>query len=162
MKNPIIKIVPGSQNGQKMYCGFIGAYDLAKLYSNNVIQADTYDKIHKRGYQRTINPLRAKKFARFISGQETVASQLAPTNIVLYVRDPSKFPDPKGGECELPLSSPGPLAYIVEGQHRAYGYDYAFQEGFIDEDFSYDVPVSIIFWDPILGIPAEEQEQMIF
>jgi DGQHR domain-containing protein len=143
----ILNAVEAHQHGRRLLVGKIPAKDLAKLYEKHVIDVDVFSSSNPNGYQRILQRTRSRRFGRFVSDKE---KGIAPTGILLYVREPERFPEAsKPGIFQIPLedSDYGPLLWLADGQHRTDGLAEAFKEGWLAPDVEYDVPVSILFWD---------------
>jgi len=144
---PIINAVEAHQHGRKLLVGKISARDLARLYEKRILSVDVFSSSNPDGYQRTLQKTRSRKFGRFVSDRN---KGISPTAILLYVRDPDRFPNStKSGIYELPseVDDHGPLLWLADGQHRTDGLSEALKEGWLPPDAEYEIPVSILFWD---------------
>lgn len=79
---------------------------------------------HVQTYQRLLQPTRLKRIANYINAEGTF-----PTNIVINMRSNGKLKfDPMGGDGTMGalfLPSKYACAWIIDGQHRLYGYAFA-------------------------------------
>jgi len=75
---------------------------------------------------------------------------ISPTSILIYSRDPESGIKRAGeGLYEIQdLGTDRVQLYITDGQHRTDGIFEAFREGWLDEHAEYEIPVTILFWDP--------------
>ena len=148
---PVINAVEAHQHGRKLLVGKISARDLARLYEKGVISVDVFSSSNPDGYQRALQKTRSRRFGRFVGDRN---KGISPTAILLYVREPDRFPSPiKPGIYELPSEADehGPLLWLADGQHRTDGLSEALKEGWLLPDSQYDIPVSILFWDSKKG-----------
>jgi len=148
---PVINAVEAHQHGRKLLVGKISARDLARLYEKGVISVDVFSSSNPDGYQRALQKTRSRRFGRFVGDGN---KGISPTAILLYVREPDRFPNPiKPGIYELPSEADehGPLLWLADGQHRTDGLSEALKEGWLLPDSEYEIPVSILFWDSKRG-----------
>ena len=151
---PVINAVEAPQHGRKLLVGKISARDLARLYEKGVISVDVFSSSNPDGYQRALQKTRSRRFGRFVGDGN---KGISPTAILLYVREPDRFPNPiKPGIYELPSEADehGPLLWLADGQHRTDGLSEALKEGWLLPDSEYEIPVSILFWDS-KGSPSD-------
>ena len=137
----IIKGVVGTQHGRKIITGFVSARDLARLYEERKLKIDEYSISNPDGYQREHSITRARKFANFIANKE---NGISPTNILIYLRQ-NYEPVINGGNISIPDEAP---LFIVDGQHRTVGISEAYKLGILDENEDFDVPISLLIWNP--------------
>jgi DGQHR domain-containing protein len=143
----ILNAVEAHQHGRRLLIGKITAKDLARLFERGVVAVDIFSSSNPDGYQRSLQRTRSRRFGRFVGDQ---AKGIAPTGILLYVREPQRFPDAsKSGVYQIPAEEDdyGPLLWLSDGQHRTDGISEAFKEGWLAPDAEYEIPVSILFWD---------------
>src|SRR5438552_2642537 len=119
------------QHGRRILVGTISAHDLATLYDNHVVAVDVYSTANPDGYQRTLIKSRSRRFGRFAS------TGISPTAVLLYVREPRRFPEAEDGIYKLPTKlddDETPLLWLADGQHRSDGISEAFKEGWLTND----------------------------
>jgi|SRR2546427_1459689 len=139
-----IPVVKGEQNGRTIYVGLIPAKELARMYDCGVAKVDIWGPGNPRGYQRTLSATRARSFGRYLGE----GRNLSPTSVLLHIRGPGNGVRLDGGSLIVPLppkgeTSPKPLIYIVDGQHRSFGISYAMSEGAIEDGRQVDIPVTV-------------------
>ncbi|MEM3526357.1 MAG: DGQHR domain-containing protein [Candidatus Jordarchaeaceae archaeon] len=146
-RNCIIRGVEGVQHGRRILVGVISAKDLAALYESGVLKVDVFSVSNPDGYQRSLSKTRSRKFGKFIQDTE---KGISPTSILIYSRDAiGGIEKIEPNVYQIPLSETSePKLFICDGQHRTDGILEAFKEGWINADTNYDVPVTILFWDP--------------
>ncbi len=125
----------GNMGGHNFFTFLIRPDDLLKIaYVGHKASRDTEDL---KTYQRMLQPNRLRKIASYIN-----EGGKFPTNIVLNLKTPKgtelRFDKREGyedgslGTLYLP-----PLyssAWVIDGQHRLYGYAYAREQGGFNED----------------------------
>lgn len=115
----------GQMGGTKFYSFLMSPYDLLKISYVSHRSRTGNDDIDT--YQRLVKPNRLKQIGQYID-----SGGKFPTNIVINLRtsDQLRF-DPKGekfGETQtgtLYLPALYGSAWIIDGQHRLYGYAYS-------------------------------------
>ena len=115
----------GKMGGNKFYSFLISPYELLKIaYVSHRSKASNDDFAT---YQRLVKPNRLRDIAQYIDGGGKF-----PTNVVINLKpnrelrfDPSgeKFEDTETGILHLPVLYG--CAWIIDGQHRLYGYGYS-------------------------------------
>lgn len=115
-----------------MYVGTIKAKDLAEKVANGDWAPDIFRVTNPEGYQRALSEARAREFGRFV-----LQSGVCPASILVNFRE-GKVTELANGELELPDGQ----AFIVDGQHRAAGIRYAFENDSTIGD--YQVPLVIM------------------
>lgn len=122
------------QNCKKFYVTYMS---VEQLCDERKVKADIWSIENREGYQRGLDAIRARIFAKFIVNQDNIS----PTTLLLSVRDPVEFKPKEAnyGILTLPDSS---ILYEVDGQHRIGGLREALRKG----EFSAQVifPVIII------------------
>ena len=110
MKLPAFEI---EQNRKKFYITYMSAEQLS---DDKKIKADAWDEHNREGYQRGLDMIRARLFAKYISNPDNVS----PPAILLSVRESVDFElkDGNYGILKIPDSS---ILYEVDGQHRVGG-----------------------------------------
>jgi DGQHR domain-containing protein len=94
-----------------------------------------------QGYQRPAEPARVKQFANYLRKELTEAGRVCmPTAILLSGRN-AGVSITSQGTITLKSSSKLPL---IDGQHRARGFDYAIGSKGMSEFADYEVPVVIL------------------
>jgi DGQHR domain-containing protein len=113
----------GSMGKKTFYNFLISPHDLLRISYISHMRRASNDDLDT--YQRMVKPTRLASIGRYIDGGGTF-----PTNIVInFKRDNLQF-DPKekfGDTATGILSLPGQYgsAWVIDGQHRLYGYAYA-------------------------------------
>ncbi|MEM3451893.1 MAG: DGQHR domain-containing protein [Nitrososphaerales archaeon] len=143
----VFKGVEAKQHGRRIIVGAIPAKILAELYEKQLLKVDAYSPANSEGYQRALSKTRSRKFGKFIA--DTLRG-ISPTSILIYSRDPDSGIKKIGeGLYEIQsLETDNVKLYITDGQHRTDGIFEAFKEGWLNEDADYEVPITILFWDP--------------
>jgi DGQHR domain-containing protein len=141
------KAVEGTQHERKILVGLIRAQDLARLYEKKILGIDTYGPDNPEGYQRSLSKTRSRKFGRFIQNPQNGVS---PTTVLIFARDPKAnirqlAPNLYGIEASSAKKS---LLFVTDGMHRTDGFAEAVKEGWLPPDVNYEVPITILFWDP--------------
>jgi DGQHR domain-containing protein len=122
----------GKMGGETFYTFLISPSELLKIAYVGHKASREIENL--RTYQRMLKPLRLKKIAEYINGGGKF-----PTNIVVNLKTGRKSPLPfdvkeKYGKEALGVLHLPPnyaSAWIIDGQHRLYGYAYAQgKEGF--------------------------------
>jgi DGQHR domain-containing protein len=114
-----------------------------QLSDENKIQADVWSPANPEGYQRGLEPSRARLFAKFIRNPDN----FSPPSILLSARKSVKFISKDGnyGTLEIPDSE---ILYEVDGQHRVEGIREALRR--IEGPLNIALPV-VIMCPPLLG-----------
>jgi DGQHR domain-containing protein len=143
----VFKGVEARQHGRRIIVGAIPAKVLAELYEKKLLKVDLYSPANPEGYQRELSKTRSRKFGRFVA--DTLRG-ISPTSILIYSRDADSGIKKIGeGLYEIQdLGTDKVQLYITDGQHRTDGIFEAFKQGWFDEHAEYEVPVTILFWDP--------------
>ncbi len=156
-------VVSANQFGRTMYVGAVEAADLARMYDTGTAVVDIWNpRTHDEGYQRSLSPTRARKFGRFLGEKN-----LAPTSVLMYVRDRSTGVEVKGNRLTLPLvENPtkdpnNAVIFLVDGQHRTFGISEAFREGWLTSTASVAVPVTVVLSDGGTDPALEEATQFL-
>jgi DGQHR domain-containing protein len=141
------KAVEGTQHGRRMLVGLMRVQDLARLYESKVLSIDIYSPDNTEGYQRSLSKTRSRRFGRFIQDPQNGVS---PTTVLIYARDPKAnirqlAPNLYGIDA---ASAKKGLLFITDGQHRTDGFAEALKEGWLAPDVNFEVPITILFWDP--------------
>jgi len=101
----------------------------------NLVGIDQKTSSNKNGYQRPQSPSRVKAFQKFMQ------KEFCPVPLVANVRVPSgelKFNEKTGILTIAPKpSSPNPILWICEGQHRYWGYIGLYEEDEVDVDIPF-------------------------
>ena len=142
----------GKMGGETFYTFLIRPDDLLKIaYVGHKASRDIENL---KTYQRMLQPRRLKNIAEYINGGGKF-----PTNIVVNLktgkRSPLKF-DGKGklgdealGILHLPPNYAS--AWIIDGQHRLYGYAYAREDNGFNKDKS---TIPVLAYE---NLPAEKE-----
>jgi DGQHR domain-containing protein len=113
-------------------------------------RVDYFREDNPRGYQRPLMKARLKQVSAFIQHEEGVL----PISILLCIRQPHRaefqpetFVDkvndgvPQPGVLLIPQSV---TLWVVDGQHRLYGLEYAANKDFVEQARDYLLPVTIV------------------
>ena len=122
-----LKALEVSQNGIKMYLTNIDAKTLIEKG-----EVDEWGNKNKAGYQRKISPARAREFSKFIRQNDSIS----PLSILVNVREKNLSYD--NGYLEI---SDDANFWIVDGQHRVEGLNFAIEKDSKYENF--EVPIII-------------------
>jgi DGQHR domain-containing protein len=130
-----IKGLPFKQEGIQMYAATMRVEDLVKIGRVDVWKVDG-DR--ESGYQRQPESARTARVANFLKNSNR---PLMPTSVLLSYRGsiPKTATD---GVIELDVADEEVL-WIVDGQHRAYGFQRAIEELRIERLKDYVLPVVI-------------------
>lgn len=144
-----VPVVSVEQFGRTMYVGAIEATDLARMYDTGTAVVDIWDPdARPEGYQRSLSPTRARRFGRFLGEKN-----LAPTSVLMYVRNPIDGVEVRGEKLVIPLvenpaRDPSRASlFLVDGQHRTFGISEAVKEGWLSHGTRIDIPVTFVFAD---------------
>ena len=143
----ILRGINASQHDRRLLVGVIAASDLAALYENGILVVDEFSVTNPNGYQRTLSKTRSRKFGRFI---QDIEKGISPTSVLIYSRDVAGgIEEIDNSTFKISLPSTGEaMLFICDGQHRSDGISEALKEGWLRQDSNYDIPVTILFWDP--------------
>ena len=113
-------------------------------------RVDYFREDNPRGYQRPLMKTRLKQVSAFIQHEEGIL----PISILLCIRQPHRaefqpetFVDkvndgvPQLGVLGIPQSV---TLWVVDGQHRLYGLEYAFKRDSVERAQDYLLPVTIV------------------
>ena len=122
------------QNLKKFYLTYMST---EQLCDEKKVKADIWSTENREGYQRGLDAVRARIFAKFIVNQDNIS----PTTILLSVREYVEFKPKEGnyGILKIPDSS---ILYEVDGQHRIGGLREALRKGWFFAEIVF--PVIII------------------
>ena len=124
------------QHGETLYVTVLNAKWLVESFKAGRIRVDVWSPQNPNGYQRAHSKSRAKEFAKFIS-----AGEISPPSILLSIRgEDAKKVKYESGVLEIPDNI---TIYIVDGQHRIWGFRYASEELGMDLS-NYNVAAVII------------------
>lgn len=141
VKLPAVRI---KQDGKTIYATAINAGDLLNIAEVHVWDPDLSDDDEAQGYQRAPLKSHYSKIAKYLHEEE---EPLLPTSILISARGELKF-TPVGGERSglgiLEINVDDDCLYIVDGQHRSYGINYAITH-YKDSRFEdFQMPVTIV------------------
>lgn len=113
-------------------------------------RVDYFREDNPRGYQRPLMKTRLKQVSAFIQHEEGIL----PISILLCIRQPNRaefqpetYVDkvndgvPQLGVLGIPQSV---TLWVVDGQHRLYGLEYAFKKDSVERAQDYLLPVTIV------------------
>ena len=131
MRLPAFEI---EQNGKNFYVGYMSAEELCNA---NRVKTDMWSEQNREGYQRGLDMIRARLFAKYIANSDNIS----PPAVLLSVRETLGFESKEGqyGILKIPDSS---ILYEVDGQHRIGGLREARRRNEISPQFT--LPVIII------------------
>ena len=126
---------------------YVAAMTLAQL--RNHVRVDMWSPANPDGYQRPLVDRRLKDLARYVQEEEGIL----PTSVLVGARpddepriEPAGFDDNDNGVSVGELMIPdGADLWIVDGQHRYFGVNYAYERG-VTKLESYPFPVCVL-WD---------------
>lgn len=118
MRIPAFEI---EQNRKKFYLTYMSAEQLS---DETKVKTDTWSPDNREGYQRGLNAIRAKIFAKYIASPDNIS----PTAVLLSARESVEFESKEEnyGILKIPSSS---VLYEVDGQHRIGGLKEAIEKG---------------------------------
>jgi DGQHR domain-containing protein len=140
-----------NQHGRDLYLFSLSARHIHELIESGKMDIDRWSPAHPEGYQRVPIDSRYKRYGKFVAK----SGGISPTSILLSLRkrDALEIHALQGSECafNIRVKDFDGKIYIPDGQHRAYGLDWAVKEypGEIDD---YEVPVVLFIGagkDPI-------------
>lgn len=109
------------QHGRTMFVTALKASWIAKALESKRIKVDIWKPDNPDGYQREHSKRRSREYARFIA-----AKNISPPSILLSIRGADgKRVVYKDGYLEIPDDI---TLYLVDGQHRAWGFYYCLKE----------------------------------
>jgi len=113
-------------------------------------RVDYFREDNPRGYQRPLMKARLKQVSAFIQHEEGIL----PISILLCIRQPNRAefqPETYVDKVNDGVPQPGVLAipqsvtlWVVDGQHRLYGLEYAFNKDSVERAKDYLLPVTIV------------------
>ncbi len=113
-------------------------------------RVDYYREDNPRGYQRSLTKSRLKQLSSFIQHEEGIL----PISILLCIRQPHRAefqPETFVDKVNNGMPQPGVLTipqsvtlWVVDGQHRLYGLEYAFSKDSVERAADYPLPVTIV------------------
>ncbi len=113
-------------------------------------RVDYFREDNPRGYQRPLKRARLKQVSAFIQHEEGIL----PISILLCIRQPNRAefqPETYVDKVNDGVPQPGVLAipqsvtlWVVDGQHRLYGLEYAFNKDSVERAKDYLLPVTIV------------------
>ena len=149
-------VVPATQGkeGRTIFFNFLlRPYDLLKIAYISHKKGDDTDDFDT--YQRMLTPSRLKKIGKYIDG----GGQF-PTNIVVNIKSPRSLRFDKKKDIgtsaygQLYLPSKYASVWIIDGQHRLYGYSYSKRSMKKDSDTTV-FPVLAY-----LNLPSDKEAEM--
>ena len=135
------------QEGSDGLTLYIAAMTLAQL--RNHAKVDMWSPSNSEGYQRPLVDRRLRELARYVQEEEGIL----PTSVLVGTRpddqpqvEPAGFNDHDQGVSVGELCIPdGATLWVIDGQHRLYGVNYAYERG-VEQLDGYHFPVCIL-WD---------------
>lgn len=128
---------PFKQEGTQMYSTVIRVGDLLKYVGVDVWKADDGQET---GYQRDPEAARTSRVAKYL---QTDPSPLMPTSVLLSYRGILEQNPPDFESTEI-LIPDGTTLWVVDGQHRIYGFKRAIEELDLKRLNEYPLPVVIV------------------
>ena len=127
------------QNGYWIYLTSLKAANLQDFTQVARFRADLNPSDPQQGYQREPVPAKVKSVAKYLREQ----NRIMPTAIVMSAREGDSAVTFNESKREITLDSSKKL-YIIDGQHRAGGFQYGIEERGWSELADLEVPVVII------------------
>ena len=126
---------------------YITSLPVSQLLDHRLFVIDQWkpenkNKPEEQGYQRDTSPSHKIQIARFLSGQTNDLSHILPMSLYLNARNEFEVKDLGKNVFELNLEGSFPL-YVVDGQHRLQGAEYAIKELDNQQVGDYEMPVII-------------------
>ena len=151
--------VPFEQDGQRLY---LTALDVRTILG--IAEVDEWDPdldpvddeyLAKQGYQRTPVKSHLASIARYFNSE---VSPLLPTSILLSARGKLELVEQRsGGFGKLRIPKESHPLYIVDGQHRVKGIEYAAERYGMEHLLDFPLPVTIME-----EMPKAEEIQQFF
>lgn len=132
-----LRLQPFKQAGTQMYVGVIPVADILDIAHVDEWRQDGESEL---GYQRAPKSVRIKKVARYLSVN---TNPLMPTSVLLSYRG-SLMTEPEGHNMVTVTFTEGESLWIVDGQHRLYGFERAIEELGLRKLKDYPLPVVIM------------------
>lgn len=132
------------QQGERFYIGIISAKALVEKWKQHVWKVDVFKATTCQGYQREASESRARAFGRFLMDGFT-----SPPSILLNFRD-GKVTEEQGR-----LILPDGEAWVVDGQHRVKGLEFALDR---DPGLGETIELPIV----IMNVPSRYEEAKQF
>lgn len=130
-------VIGFKQEGTQMYLGVMKVGDLLKISKVDVWRQENGNDT---GYQRAPEPARTGKVARFLKSNST---PLMPTSILLSYR--GEIMNKENHNDTMTIDIPEDVTlWIVDGQHRLYGFEKAIEEFNLGRFKDYELPVVIV------------------
>lgn len=130
-----LKAIPFKQEGTKMFTGVIKVGDVLQISRVDVWRKVEEDET-EIGYQRQPEPARASKVANFLKNSK---KPLMPTSVLLSHRGSLEGIEEHNGYAVINLPEDVTL-WIVDGQHRIYGFKRAIEELQLERLKDYELP----------------------
>lgn len=132
-----LAVQPFKQEGTQMYSGVMRIKELLERAEVDVYRQEDGDE---QGYQRAPETARTGKVARYLQSD---SKPLMPTSIVLSYR--GVLGNPTADDFSMDINLPdGDRLWIVDGQHRVYGFRRAINELGLERLNDYQLPVVIV------------------
>ena len=128
---------PFKQEGTQMYSTVMRVGDLLKYVDVDVWKSDDGQET---GYQRDPETARTSRVAKYL---QTDASPLMPTSVLLSYRGVLEQNPIELQSTEIAIPD-GTTLWIVDGQHRIYGFKRAIEEQELKRLNEYPLPVVIV------------------
>ena len=135
------------QDGTELFVTTMRAADLLERMKIDVWGKDDQGE---KGYQRMPEPGRMRAVARYL---RTERKALMPTTILLNARQPLDYDEEADGTGTLHVPEDVTL-WVVDGQHRLGGFEYAIRNQGYERFNDYTLPVVIM-----IGLPTEEEAE---
>jgi DGQHR domain-containing protein len=125
------------QEGHQM---FVGTMSVADLLSLGKVDVYSREGGEEKGYQRAPEAGRALKIARYLQKDP---KPLVPTTVLLSYRGSLQYEEKGNNLVEVTLPE-GESLWIVDGQHRIFGFRRAIEDLGIERLRDYVLPVVIV------------------
>jgi len=130
-----VRMTPFNQEGTQMYAGVMKVADILRTASVDVWRQEEGED---HGYQRAPETGRTGKVAQYLRGPKP----LMPTSVLLSHRGTLDTSDVSDGTVDVTI--PEGNLWIVDGQHRLYGFQRAITEFGLEQLNDYALPVVIV------------------
>ena len=143
-----IKMQLFRQEGTQMYMGVMRVEDILMVADVDEWRSEDGEEA---GYQRTPESARTGRVARYL---QTNPKPLMPTSVLLSYRGTLQ-PETDGDDLVTVSIPEGETLWIVDGQHRLYGFKRAIDELGLErlKDYYYELRG----WDINAGVPTREK-----
>lgn len=126
------------QFDRELFVFSISASEISGLIRSGKMDIDRWSQENNEGYQRIPTESRYKKYGKYVGADKGIT----PVSLLISLRERRalEIEEMKSGTVKLKIDLKNTKLYIPDGQHRAYGLDWALDHytGIVDD---YQVPV---------------------